>query len=984
VAQTRSRPRWPRIVVIILLVLVALYGVLGFVVLPWWLEKQVPERLSQHLGWQGSVENIAINPFALSLEVTGLKADDGGPQAVLDVDRLYVNLGFWPLFRGIAGIQEITLDQPGVRLDLLPGYELKVAQDWLDNNPATEEQPEAQQSGEPPKVYLDQLTVNGGEVVLRDLTGDEPRNFPVAPLDLNLNDLATWPREEGSSNYYLLAAVGSQTIEWQGRLSLVPLESDGFLKVADLEAGTLTHFLAEQIPLDLRQGLVTVSSDYRFRGGDTLRLDTSGGEVTLDNLAVASDTEEADPELTTNSIALKDIAFSLQQRSLSTGKLMVEGLALSLLRNADGELPLLAALQQPPAEESPAEEGSPEAADAGSPDAPPFRWSVEGIELSGSQVAWQDQVPATPVDLQLDDIRVELGRLSDDLAEPVQYRLQSVLGGGGQLSATGQVTPQPLNLEAAITGSDLALTQFQPYLQESANLTLADGRLGLDGHLDLDGQDDPMTGTFSGQSEIRNLDLRLTDGAEPMVSWQALRLEDIEYNLAPARLEIGTVTLAEPAVSVIRNTEGVHNLQQITGDSTAAPAEDPTEQSAPEQAEAQNGEQAEPAFIFRIRQLLLEKGRLAYTDRSMDPVFATELVDLQGSVTGISNVKPQQGQVNITGTLAGGAPLKIEGALGSLGSDEVTEIRLTLENYATPALSPYFGRYLGYGVDSGKLGLDLSYRLEGTQIDASNQVIMDQLALGEAVDSPDAVSVPVKLGLALLRDRQGVIDIRLPISGDMSDPSFSVSQIVGQAFINLLSKAAASPFTMLGSLVDLAGFSAEELGQLSFAPGRSAISDTENEKLAALADALEQRPALMLSIRGAVAPDTDEPALRRQRLYSRAGIEPSMALGQRVPMLERTYQERVAEPPLETLRQQVNPDGEQAWEAALLEQLLPTVQLPPEALGQLASARAEAVRASLEDEHSAPSEQLFLKEPDRQAAVSDSGDVLVQFNLEPR
>lgn len=980
-AQTRSKPRWPRIVVITLLVLVALYGVLGFIVLPWWLEKQVPERLSQHLGWQGSVENVAINPFALSLEVTGLKAEDGGPQAVLDIDRLYVNLGFWPLFRGIAGIQEITLDRPGVRLDLLPGYELKVAQDWLDNNPAREEVPEAdaEDSGEPPKIYLDQLTVNGGDIVLRDLTGDEPRNFPVTPLDLNLNDLATWQREEGSSNYYLLAAVGSQTIEWQGSLSLLPLESDGFLKVSDLEAGTLTHFLAEQIPLDLREGLVTVSSDYRFRGGDRLQLDTSGGEITLTNLAVASDQDQEEAEFTTGRVGLKDIAFSLQQRSLSTGTLMIDRLALSLLRNADGKLPLLAALEQQTASERPAE-----SADDDGQDAPPFRWSIEGVELTGSQVSWQDRVPATPADLQLGDIRVEVGHLSDDLGEPVRYRVQSVLGDGGELSATGQVTPAPLNLEAAISGSELALIRFQPYLQESANLTLSDGLLGLDGHLDLDGQDDPMTGTFSGQSEIRNLDLRLTDGADPMVSWQALRLENIEYNLAPARLEIGTVTLAEPAVSVIRNPEGVHNLQQITGDGAAAAAADSTGQPAPETAKTENNEEAEPAFIFRIRQLLLEKGRLAYTDRSMDPPFAAELLELQGSVTGISNVKPQQGQVNITGSLAGGAPLKIEGSLGSLGSDEVTEIRLTLENYATPALSPYFGRYLGYGVDSGKLGLDLSYRIEGTQIDASNQVIMDQLALGEAVDSPDAVSVPVKLGLALLRDRQGVIDVRLPISGDMSDPSFSVSQIVGQAFINLLSKAAASPFNMLGSLVDLAGFSAEELGQVSFAPGQSTIDETENEKLAALADALEQRPALMLSIRGAVAPETDEPAIRRQRLYSRAGIEPSMSPGQRLPMLERTYQEQVAEPPLETLRQQVNQDGEKAWEAALLERLLSTVQLPPEALGQLASARAEAVRSKLEDEHSAPSGQLFLREPDRQAPLSDHGDVLVQFNLEAR
>lgn len=980
--QTRSKPRWPRILIIILLALLVVYALLGFVALPWWLEKQVPERLSQHLGWQGSVDDVAVNPFALSVEVTGLRARDGGPEPVVSVDRLYLDVGFWSLFRGVGNVQEATLDQPRVRLDLLPGYEMKIARDWFENNPSTEAPaPEPEANAEPPRIYLDKLTVNGGDIRLRDLTGEEPRTFPIAPLDLNLNDLATWQREDGASNYYLLAAVNSQTIEWQGSLSLLPLESDGFLKLSDVQADTLTHFLADQIPLDLREGRVTVSSDYQFRSdGESPRLETSGGEVTLRDLSVASGTDQSEPEFTTRHLALKEIAFSLQRRSLSTGKLSVEGLALSLLRNPDGTLPLVSALQRQTNTGEPAQQEQ-----AGGQDSTPWRWSVEAVELSDSRLRWQDRVPATAADLMLEDVRLELGRLSDDMDEPVRYQMSAGLGSEGRLSATGQVTPDPFNLEAALSGSDLALARFQPYLQQSANLMLADGRLTFDGHLDLDGQDDPMTGTFGGQGEISHLDLRLDEGAEPMVTWQALRLENIEYNLTPARLEIGTVTLAQPSVSVIRNPRGVHNLQLIARGGSAGGAEtEVSEEPAARSGQAATEEAGDPAFIFRIRQLLLEQGRLAYTDRSMEPAFATELVNLKGSVSGLSNVKPQQGQVNISGTLAGGAPLRIEGSLGSLGSDEQTEIHLTLENYATPALSPYFGRYLGYGVDSGKLRLDLDYRIQGTQIDASNQVVMDQLALGQAVDSPEAVNVPVKLGLALLRDRQGVIDIRLPISGDLSDPSFSVSQIVGQAFINLLGKAATSPFSMLGSLVDLAGFSAEELGQVGFVPGRADISDAADEKLAALAEALSQRPALMLSIRGGVTPDIDEPALRRLRLYSRAGIEPSMTPGERLPMLERNYEERVAEPPLDNLRQQVDPADEQAWENALLERLSPTVQLPPEALGQLASARAEAVRTRLEEAYSASPEQLFLKEPDRQAPVSESGDVLVQFNLEAR
>lgn len=984
-AETPMKPRWPRIVLVSALVLLLLYALVGFLLLPWWLEKQVPSRLSQHLGWQGTVENIALNPFALSLEVSGLRAEDGASEPALDIQRLYVNLGFWPLFRGVTDFQEITLDQPHIRLDLMPGYELKAARDWAEHNPAPEE---ASQNGEesddeakPPRLHFGDVVVNDGQLLLRDLTGGEPRSFPISPLDFNLNDLATWRREGTASNYYLLAAVGSQTIEWQGNLSLLPLESSGYLKVADVQSQTLVHFLADRLPLELRDGQISVSSNYRFGGGDPLRLETSGGEISVEGLVLASNSEQENPELRTASMHLDDIGFSLHNRTLSTGTLAVESLELGVRRNASGELDLLQALAG-----NGADDGDDSDAGADNSDQPPFQWEVAGIDISTSQVSWRDEVPRNPADVRLTGIEVTLGRLSSDMNEPVDYQLQSDLKEGGSLSLTGQVTPVPFNLEAGVSASDLVLAQFQPYLRESANATLVDGRLQVDGNLNLDDQDDPMTGTFSGNGEVSGLNLRLPDATDPMLAWQALRLEGIEYNLAPARLEIATVTLAEPDVSVIRAEDGVHNLQRIartpesaSGDSGSAEQPE-TSDSSPKRDQEDEAQ----GFIFRIQQLLLEEGRLAYTDRSLDPPFSTELVQLSGSVSGISNVRPQQGQVALDGMLEGSAPLRIEGSLGTLGSDEQTDIRLSLDNYSTHTLSPYFGRYLGYGVDSGKLRLDLDYNIQGSRIDASNQVIMDQLELGAAVDSPEAVSVPVKLGLALLRNRQGVIDISLPISGDLSDPQFSVSQIVGTTFVNLLTRAASSPFSMLGSLVDLAGFSADELGKVTFEPGMATLDQAQRDKLKALATALTERPSLLLSIRGAVAPEADEPALRRKRLYERAGIDTSMNLQERLPLLEQAYGNTIAEPPLDTLRQQVENAQGQSWEASLLERLLPTVQLPPEALGQLAQARAGTIRSTLTDEYSTPEDQLFMQDPGRNAPLSEADKVIVEFKLEPR
>lgn len=296
------------------------------------------------------------------------------------------------------------------------------------------------------------------------------------------------------------------------------------------------------------------------------------------------------------------------------------------------------------------------------------------------------------------------------------------------------------------------------------------------------------------------------------------------------------------------------------------------------------------------------------------------------------------------------ADLDFEGTIGTLGTEDVSDLRLIMQDLSLPALSPYFGRYLGYGVDSGKLNLNLDYEIAGSRIDASNLVVMDRLELGSAIASDDAVNAPVKLGLALLRDSKGVIEVDLPISGDLSDPDFSVGKVVMRAFVNLLAKAAASPFSMLGSIAELAGLSGEELSKVSFVPGSIQLAEGEAEKLAALADALLERPDLLLNIRGNVEPQADGLALLRDDLT--AGGEQELS--------------------------------EEEWQEAREAYLAGERSLAPEALSNLASSRGVTLRNVLQQTHGVPADQLFLLDPARNAEVGGEGNVIVAFNLDVR
>ena len=402
----RKRRLSARNISIVVLVLVVIYAIAGFALLPWWLERTLPERLEQHMGWKAEIEEVQVNPFAMSVEAVGLEARDAEGEPVVAFDSLYANLGVWRLLTGIVALQDIELEDPYVRLDLLEDYSVNFARDWQAHNPGGEQPaPEEADSGEPPRIYFDRIRVSGGELLFRDFSQQGQEEFRVTPLDLALNDLATWPREDADSSYYLLAAVGSQTIEWEGDLSIAPLYSKGFLKLGDVSHETLQHFLKPYLPYQLRNGSVTLSSQYELRSAGELYLTTSEGQLTIDDVDLGVEADADDGLLSANRLSVGNIRFGLNEQELSTGTVNIDGVSLSLLRDADGQLNLLAPLQNSADESGGDDTGT----------GAPFRWTVAGVELANSAVSWRDEQPQLPAELALEDLSISIDEISHRL-----------------------------------------------------------------------------------------------------------------------------------------------------------------------------------------------------------------------------------------------------------------------------------------------------------------------------------------------------------------------------------------------------------------------------------------------------------------------------------------------------------------------------------------------------------------------------------------
>ena len=231
-------------------------------------------------------------------------------------------------------------------------------------------------------------------------------------------------------------------------------------------------------------------------------------------------------------------------------------------------------------------------------------------------------------------------------------------------------------------------------------------------------------------------------------------------------------------------------------------------------------------------------------------------------------------EVDLRGNLESHSPLQISGTVNPLRDDLFVDLTISFKDIELSPATPYSGTYLGYEIDKGKLFLDLKYHIENKQLQASNKVFVDQFTFGKSVESSKATKLPVRLGIALLKDRNGQINLDLPVSGRTDDPKFSIWGMVWQVVANLFIKAATSPFALLSSMMG----SSEDLSSVSFAPGSAILAPSEEKKLATLAAALSQRPGLKVELSGFVDKQRDPEGYRTELLLQKMRQEKYLEL----------------------------------------------------------------------------------------------------------
>lgn len=579
--------------------------------------------------------------------------------------------------------------------------------------------------------------------------------------------------------------------------------------------------------------------------GSALQLKFENASAALADLTVAQG--EATP------VKLAGAGFDggtvdLAARNAHFTRVHARGAALQVLRDKQGRVNLAELLPRA---------GAAQPVQAASAQDPAWTASVQRLELSGIRAEVEDE--GSGMKLHVADAAASVADASSDLARPVAFDARVELVEGGLLALRGKLVPASGGLDAELRVGQLALAPVQPLLRRYAKVKLTQGRLSAHGRI-TSGQGGPRDAglRYLGSVEVAGLMLQDDDG-DPVASWKNVRAERLGASFAPGLVDIPDLRVSGLDARLVIEEDRSFSAARLL---VAAPA-----------AEAPPPAGDGTAFAVRVRRVHVHDSRLDFADLSLRPQFAARIHELQGVVTGLSTEDGARSQIELDGRVDEYGSLRARGDLNLFAPAQDTDLKVVFKNVDMVPATPYSTKFAGYKVAEGRISLDLHYQLRDRRLQGANQIVIERLTLGERVDSPDALKLPLQLAIAILKDKDGRIDLALPVTGDLDDPQFSYGALIWKAIGAFLAKIVTAPFRALGALFGIEG---ESMEAIHFDPGSARLAPPEREKIRNVAELLAKKPGLVVSVPAQYGEAADAAALKeravRAEVAARAGI----------------------------------------------------------------------------------------------------------------
>ncbi|MEJ6122605.1 DUF748 domain-containing protein [Vibrio sp. 2-Bac 85] len=969
------------------LLFAAIYSAAGFLLAPVLIQQTIKEQVQSNLGWNTEIGKIELNPYSLALNIEQLSIIDQNNKEVIGFSRFYTNFTLRSIFELAVTFQSIELIDPRIDITINKEGENNLSKALAKHAVAPEKneiEDEEEESSIIP-LLIDKISLQNGALKLTNFQPSNSVVHQVTPISFDLENFSTKLNEDGQ--YKLDIALGTgQTINWNGLISVNPIHSSGSLDLSGIKVHELWPYLQDTVPYELTNAIASVKGDYEVSLlKDELALKIENSLIDIDSMKLTSE-NTPDGLLAIKKIHIGPSHFDLQEKNIVIKQVVIDTLLLDILRDQQGELAMLAPLANSKISESDTNTIQTDDAkditvkdDASSQVTPPFMWSVEQVLVQNSHVNWLDKQPKKPAAIAVKQINIELNKLNQDLTSTLPFSINYFVDSSQKNTVVGDLVIAPLKLNSHLTLAGIDLTSIQPYVAESVHIKLEKGRLFTDADFQLSEADDgEIQGEFAGNINIKAFNSLDKVVNKRLLGWNELSINPIKIDLNPLAIDIGKIALTKPYFRVVIAKDRSVNLSKLSVEKATNKKEE-----TPKTISSN-----ETPLPLSISEVSLSEGSAYFADLSLQPQFGTAIEHMNGQISNLSSDNTKIANVEIKGTIDDYATMLVKGKLNPLSNDLYTDLNVKFDKIDLTAFTPYSGRHIGYIIDKGKLNVQLDYKIKDNKLEAKNRIVLDQFNLGDTVKSDEALDLPIKLALALFKNKDGVIDIDLPITGNLDDPEFKITAILLKTLGNLLTKAITSPFS---AIANLAGSNTDNLNKIAFSLGSSELNLEQKEALKVLAEVLNKRPELVLEVRVNVDQKAEEKALKTYNLdqyfiESDVNINDSNEL---VDAMEALYASRESRQKLDQLEAQIklNVETEQKedeykarYQQALTDALLETQPLESLDMLTLAKKRVSVIKQELIKVNKLPNSQVFVLNPSLDG-IADKDKIITEFTL---
>ncbi len=811
--------------------IVIFYTLAGFVLIPWIITNKLPGILKDKTGINLHVQKAKFNPYSFELDLGKINLDDLDNKPVINIDRVYLNYDLIGLFNKNILLNKIIINNPSLHVKLDKEGKLNLLNIIKPDTAKTKES-KKQKTESPLTLLLRYADIKNGSISFDDLSKKKPFHFLVDNLNYKIVDLST---QKGAiaAQHLETKLDKTATMILDSGISLNPLKLYGELYIKNLNLKELVKYQLPNLNAELKSALLNLKIPYNLNLSKGFDFTVNKAYLTLENIDLRQKKQKT---VSLKKLWIKDLDFSLPEKSITIENIYLDSPFANVILYKNSKINLADIM---PVSKKENRQNSSQKQENSN-----FNYLIKNVNLKKGDINFADKKANNKI--LFSALNIYIKNVSSDKKIPINYKLSTGINKNSKLEAEGLFLQNKKIVEASVKLKNLNLSDFQAYIKPYANIKIQSAYLDIYAKATLKLNKKPDIDLRS-DIELKKLSLSKSN-ENKLISFENLKVEKVSFSTSKNSLEIKAITLEKPYVNLEIAKDHTTNFSGIA-----------KENKKSEQKDTKDKKVSENPLKIYIGPMALKNAHIDFKDESLPIPFKTSMSKLYGDMSSLDFQSSKPSKLSLKGVVGKYGYANVSGELLPLEIKNSANLKIQLKNLDLPTLTPYSGKFVGYAIKSGKLSLDLSYKIKNSSMIGDNKINLDSLTLGDKIESKDALNVPLGLAIAILKDSNGQIDIDLPITGNLNDPKFSYSKIVWRAIGNLIVGIVTSPFRFLGSML---GIDTEKLKAIDFALGSSKFVSSEMEKINAFKKMLSKRPGIKLIINGAYDQELDTKALQ--------------------------------------------------------------------------------------------------------------------------